>query len=124
MMGMGEDPKHTAFFKTGSCTAKSKSKCSQVVAQTHIQKTQSKYRYLQVFISLLLATNYSILNKTSLVTLLNLSSGFTSCVPSEFMVSFIDPKQSKCLFTSMGKCSKETMIMSDPEHAFHFMEAI
>jgi len=68
-MEMGQEPKHSAFFKTSSCSDRSKVfPGGRSGAHTHavLSKMQSKYRYLQLLISLLLATNYTILNKTYL----------------------------------------------------------
>lgn len=103
--------------------------CSQVAAQTHTH--------------ILCHTNWTNANTcrhsfpccwqnamacwmqlTSAVRLLNFSSSFTSSVPSEFTVTFTAPEQNECMFSSMGKYSKETMIMADPEHDFHFIEAV
>lgn len=66
-MGRGEEPKHSVAMKTGSCSDKTEvfpGGCSDTHTHAVFSKMKNKYRYLQVFISLLLATNYSIPNKT------------------------------------------------------------
>lgn len=65
MMWMGEELKHSMFFKTSSCSADSTvfpGSWSDTHAHALFSKTWGKYKPLQVLISLLLAADYSILH--------------------------------------------------------------